>query len=275
MKKFIVLNLVGLVVVAALSALLLRNARSAASTLNAVDGFSTVQNEAGEIRAQMIAMSDAMRGFLLNPSRQEEYDNKKQADAALSKAVERLLANTTNAEYAELARQIGQLDEQKLDPIEDRVLDLAPRDAKAATSVYFNEYLPVRVQQMNLVDKLGRLAGEGFTGQVAAATAEAHRPTTLVLWAGGAVVLLMCGAFAWSVRTTRSVERQLAAETAAMSETAGSVLRASREVSRAAQSLSQGATEQAASLEADLRVDGGDGVDDAAERRELAAGRER
>jgi methyl-accepting chemotaxis protein/methyl-accepting chemotaxis protein-1 (serine sensor receptor) len=59
----------------------------------------------------------------------------------------------------------------------------------------------------------------------------------------------MLAAFAWSVRTTRALSGQISAHTASMGDVATSVLHAAREVARSSQSLSQGATEQAASLE--------------------------
>jgi methyl-accepting chemotaxis protein len=75
------------------------------------------------------------------------------------------------------------------------------------------------------------------------------RTMSLVLWVGGAVIIVMILAFIWSAYTGTQVNRKLSQETERLSETADGVLRASNEVARAAQSLSQGATEQAASLE--------------------------
>ena len=111
MKKLIVLNVFALVAVVGLALLLARNASDAQATLASVDGYANVRVEAMEIRTQMILMSDAMRGFLLNPTDRTEYDKKKQADAALIEAVKRLLASTDNPEYSEAARQIGKRQE--------------------------------------------------------------------------------------------------------------------------------------------------------------------
>ncbi|MGF2075569.1 hypothetical protein, partial [Enterococcus casseliflavus] len=76
MKKLIALNVVGLIVVIGLALLLNRNARDAKATLLDMQAFSNVQLEAAEVRTQMVAMSDAMRGFLLDTSRKQEADNK-------------------------------------------------------------------------------------------------------------------------------------------------------------------------------------------------------
>src|SRR5262249_51146904 len=150
-----------------------------------------VRMEATEIRTQMILMSDAMRGFLLNPSDKAEYTKKKQADEALSEAVKRLLASTDNPEYSETARQIGKLDEERLDPIENRILDLASQDSKAATKSYFDEYLPVRLQQMALVDRLRELSSKAFDKEVESAVARSAEVWRLVAGVGGSLIALM------------------------------------------------------------------------------------
>jgi methyl-accepting chemotaxis protein/methyl-accepting chemotaxis protein-1 (serine sensor receptor) len=248
-KKLVALSLFGLVVVIGLTALLARNASEAGSTLDAVKGFTNVRLEAQEIRLQMIAMSDAMRGFLLNPSNQAEFDKKKKADAALSAAVTRLLASASSPEYSDLARQIGKLDEDKLDPIEDRILDLAAHDAKAATHSYFNDYLPVRLQQLELVDRLQTLATGAYDAEVRDSAARTARVWTLAVRVGGTLIVLMIAAFAWSAWTTRMLSARISQQTAALADTAGGVLRAAGELSGSSQALSQGATEQAASLE--------------------------
>jgi methyl-accepting chemotaxis protein/methyl-accepting chemotaxis protein-1 (serine sensor receptor) len=249
MKKLIVLNAVGLATVVGLVGLLTWNARDAKTTMATLGGYTAVTMEAGEIRTEMIAMSDAMRGFLLNPSKTEEYAKKKQADEALSAAVKRLLAATANPEYADIARQIGKLDEEQLDPIENRVLDLAVHDAKKATQVYFDDYLPVRLKQMELVERLRSSASTAFTAEHDTAGARMDFLAATVLKIGGAVVIAMGLAFGWSAWATRVMSRRIGKETVSLGEVAGSVLRTAREVSASAQSLSQGATEQAASLE--------------------------
>jgi methyl-accepting chemotaxis protein len=249
MKKFIALNLIGLTLVGILAVWLWNNARGASTTLATLESLADVRKESGEIRTQMIAMSDAMRGYLLNPSNRDEFSKKKQADRALSDAVERLLAETSDPTYADLAKKIGELDEQKLDRIEDRVLELAAQDPKAATTAYFSEYLPVRTEQMALVERLQALATTGMATEVKTADAGMARTRSLVTWLGAISVIAMGAAFAWSVRSTRRFERQLATEAATMFDAATTVLEAARGVSQSAQSLSHGATEQAASLQ--------------------------
>jgi methyl-accepting chemotaxis protein len=249
MRKLIVLNLVGLVTVIGLAALLSRNANMAHQAMIDMQGFTNVEVEAAEIRLQMVAMSDAMRGYLLDTTNKAEAQNKEEADALLVKSVERLLASTSDKTFADLASKIGELDETKLDRIEDAVVELAGTDAAAATKSYWADYVPVRKQQMAMVDQLQKLAREAYDAEAKRVDDAMAQTASMVLWLGSAVVLMMILAFAWSAWTATQVTRQIGQETGRLSETADGVLRSASEVARASQSLSQGATEQAASLE--------------------------
>ncbi|HWI17626.1 MAG TPA: methyl-accepting chemotaxis protein [Vicinamibacterales bacterium] len=249
MRKLIVLNLVGLVVVIGLAVVLVNNANDSKRVLDDINTYTKVQAEAGEIRVNMIAMSDAMRGYLLDTTNKSEADKKQAADDALVKAVENLLAATDNPRFSELATQIGELDETQLDRIEDAILATATTDAAAATRSYFADYMPVRVRQMAMVDELQGLARHQYESEIQETTAAMSRTIANVIWIGGAVILIMAGAFGWSVWTTSRMTRQVNDETATLAETASGVLQAAAEVARASQTLSQGATEQAASLE--------------------------
>jgi len=249
MRKLIILNLVGLVTVIGLAALLSRNASLAQQAMANMAGFTTAESEAAEIRLQMVAMSDAMRGYLLDTTNKAEAARKEEADALLVKSVERLLAATTDKTFADLANKIGELDETKLDRIEDAVVELAGTDAAAAAKTYWADYVPVRQEQMAMVDQLQKLAQEAFARESNAVEADLARTSSLVRWVGGAVIALMILAFIWSALTATQVTRKLGQETVRLSDTADGVLRAASEVARASQSLAQGATEQAASLE--------------------------
>lgn len=249
MKKLVILNVVGLLVAIGLAVTLVSNARSAKALVLDMKSFTTVQVEAGEIRTNMIAMSDAMRGYLLDTSVKTEADKKQAADDALVESVEHLLASTSDQQFASLASRIGELDETQLDIIEDEILSTAATDAPGATKAYFARYMPVRVKQMAMVDELQALARTQYLNQVDAATAAMDRTISNVIWLGGGVTIIMLGAFGWSVATSLRISRQMSSETVALGEMAGGVLLAAEEVARMSESLSQGATEQAASLE--------------------------
>ena len=81
--------------------------------------------KAVKIRLAMLEMSDAMRGFLLDPTNQAELARKAAADSALVSRVQEL---TTLAPSADVMKRLGQLttfDSSRLNPIEDDILQLA------------------------------------------------------------------------------------------------------------------------------------------------------
>src|SRR5204863_4062053 len=133
---------------ALLALLLVRSTTNAASSLEDMASLTQEINHAQEIRKEMLVMGDSMRGFLLDPTQQKEWDAKMAADEALTKAVEGLLSTTDDAARKKMAGEIGEFDEQQLNPSENRVLDAAKSDKERATHLYFDEYLPLRTKQM-------------------------------------------------------------------------------------------------------------------------------
>ncbi len=109
--------------------------------------------------------------------------------------------------------------------------------------------MPVREKQMAMVDELERLASEQYEEEVEAANALMDTTISRVIWIGGAVVVVMVAAFVWSVVTSFRISKTMATETIALGQVASGVLLSAREVARMSEALSQGATEQAASLE--------------------------
>jgi len=249
MRKLVILNLFGLVVAIGMAFLLTQNARAARASLVEIRSLAAAESGAREIRTQMVAMSDAMRGYLLDTSKRTEADRKQLADDALVKAVEELTQDAADPSLVDLARQIGELDETQLDRIEDEVLVLAARDPGAAAHRYFADYVPVREQQMALVDRLQSQATAAAAEVVAASDRSLSRTITTVTWVAGAVILAMILAFAMSGSTVVKTNRKLRDESDVLTATAESVGLAAQELARASQSLSQGATEQAAALE--------------------------
>jgi methyl-accepting chemotaxis protein len=249
MRKLVILNVVGLIVSIGLAGLLVANARASKKLVSELKGFTAVQVEAGELRTNMLAMSDAMRGYLLDTSRSDEAAKKEAADDALVKSLERLLASANQPEFSKLGKEIGELDETQLNKIEDSVLAMAPKDGAAATKTYFGSYMPVRTRQMAMVDQLQQMAQEGYAHEVERANAEMDSTITAVTWVGGIVTVVMIAAFVWSLVTSFRISKQMSGETTTLGELAREVLLAANEVSRMSENLAKGATEQASSLE--------------------------
>jgi methyl-accepting chemotaxis protein len=245
MRKLIGYTLAGLVAVMGLAGLTAYDAYTANETVAEVGDLGRVRVEASEIRLNMVGMSNAMRGYLLDTANTQELKAKDAADDALVAAVERLKKVTTDPGILKLADAIGALDEAELDPMEDRVLEAAPKSAAEAKRIYFEQYMPIRDRQMAVVDQLDRAASAAADARMTQAQDESTRMMFVAVIAGTLVVAML----GWSMWTTVAVSRGLAAASLTLSDTADGVLRTSREVGRASQSLSQGATEQAASIE--------------------------
>ena len=245
MRKLILFTGAGLAAVILLAGVAVYTGLSARDSVADVDALGKVRDETEEIRLNMIAMSNAMRGYLLDTTNEAALKEKDAADDGLVAAVEQLKKSTTEKDLIELADQIGALDEAELDPMEDRVLEAAPKSAAEATRLYFEQYMPIRERQMAIVEKLDARADEISLAHIAAAQARTSRLSMVAIATGATVVALL----AWSMWITIAVSRKVTGASGTLGETADGVLRTAREVGRASQSLSQGATEQAASIE--------------------------
>ncbi len=148
-------------------------------------------------RLDMITMSDAMRGYLLNPSSEAEYARKMAADAALTKALDDVAARLAAAPevLAQLDR-IRTFDDQQLNKLENQVLELVKTDPPQAARFYASDYLPVRQTEWDMVGRLVELVAQVRQ----AASAEADSIWQAQLRAGAvalALVTALIGLIAW------------------------------------------------------------------------------
>jgi methyl-accepting chemotaxis protein len=111
--------------------------------------------KAVEVRLGMLEISDAMRGFLLDPTNRAELARKESADSAVSARIQAL---TRLAPSADVMKRLGQLtayDEKTLDPLEDAILSLAQSKKVAEARAQFdNEYLAARAIQTAIMDEI-------------------------------------------------------------------------------------------------------------------------
>ena len=249
MRKLLFLNIAALAMTAMLAVLIVRTTTGASQSLRAMAGFTDEINQANAIRKEMLVMGDSMRGYLLDPTQQREWDAKMAADDALVKAVEALLAGTSDPRRREMAQAIGKLDEEQLNPAENRVLDAAKTDRPKATALYFSEYFPIRQKQMGQVDALLKQAQEATAAHAAEEILALDSLKRIVFWFAGSGLILCAIAGVWAWRTTAAVTKQIAASVESLTTGMRQVSSAAGQVAGSAQSLSQGSTQQAASLE--------------------------
>jgi len=248
-KKLLALNIAALAMSALLAVLLLRTTTSSARSLEDMASLTQEVNHAQAIRKEMLVMGDSMRGFLLDPTQQKEWDAKMAADAALTKAVDGLLATAVDPARKQIAAQIGQFDEQQLNPAENRVLDTAKTDREQATRLYFDQYLPLRIRQMAQVEALLSEVEQTTAARATQEIGALESLKRLVYWFAGLGFLLCLAAMVWAWRTTGAVSGRIESSVTALTTAMEQTTMAAAQVAGSSQSLAQSSTEQASSLE--------------------------
>jgi len=249
MKKLLILNVAALAMSALLAVLLVRTTSSSADSLEDMASLTRQVNHAQAIRKEMLVMGDSMRGFLLDPTQQKEWDAKMAADEALTKAVEGLLATAEDPARKEMAEQIGKFDEDHLNPSENRVLEAAKTEREKATRLYFDEYLPLRTKQMAQVEALLSEVQQDASERAAEQISSLEFVKKLVYWFAGIGLGLCLAAVAWAWRTSGAVSGRIESSVAALTSAMEQTTMAASQVAGSAQALAQSSTEQAASLE--------------------------
>jgi methyl-accepting chemotaxis protein len=111
-----------------------------------------VEHKALEMRFDMLAMSDAMRGFLINPANTAERARKKQADEHFEAVVGDIRKLAPQGEILGLLQTAADMDANLLNKIEDELLAaIAHGDTDAAKARYNAEYLPLRQKQEAII----------------------------------------------------------------------------------------------------------------------------
>jgi methyl-accepting chemotaxis protein len=241
MRKLLILNVAALAMTAMLAVLIVRTTTDASQSLRVMAELTDEITQANAIRKEMLVMGDSMRGFLLDPTQQREWDAKMAADDALVKAVEGLLAGTSEPKRREMAEAIGKLDEEQLNPAE--------ADREKATALYFSEYAPIRQKQMAQVDALLNEVQQATSAHAAQEIQALDSLKRIVFWFAGTGLVLCALAGIWAWRTTASVTKEIAVSVEALTTGMRQVASAAGQVAGSSQSLSQGSTQQAAPLE--------------------------
>jgi methyl-accepting chemotaxis protein len=111
-----------------------------------------VEHKSLEMRFDMLAMSDAMRGFLINPANSAERARKKHADEHFEAVVADIRKLAPQGEILGLLQTAADMDANLLNKIEDELLAaIAAGDTEAAKARYNAEYLPLRQKQEAII----------------------------------------------------------------------------------------------------------------------------
>jgi methyl-accepting chemotaxis protein len=127
----------------------------------------TIRAKGLELRFDMMTMSDAMRGYLIDPRDTREMERKRAADEEFSRDIADIRKLNPPDEIVSLLDRAAQMDSTSVNRLEDEVLQLISAgridDAKKK---YIDEYLPVRKEQEKVIGDMEqttlRLAQQAF-----------------------------------------------------------------------------------------------------------------
>ncbi len=130
-------------------------------------GAETLRRQVGvageRIRYATLQMGDSLRGVMLEPGSQVDRRRKREADADLARAIGELRPLLrAQTDLLRALEAVGDYDTVTLNPIEDRLMQLATDDPAKARTDYVETYLPARrVQEQalnELINRVERLA---------------------------------------------------------------------------------------------------------------------
>ena len=162
------------------------------------------------IRADELRISEALRGRLLHPYGafgDQEVQNLKKADEDLDEAYAATRRMATDARLLDTLDGIENIDRTALDGLEERILSsIEKQESAEAERVYFDEYLPARAQQQELLNQLNELASQRITRSVERTGSQSR---IVAFIAFGLTLVLIVGGCALSYYLTRSFERPI------------------------------------------------------------------
>jgi methyl-accepting chemotaxis protein len=144
-----------------------------------------------EIRYAMLEMSDAMRGFLLDPTNQAEFQRKVAADSALAARIDQLRQLSPSGDVLKMIERASAYDAATLNPLEDGILTRI-KDGKLeeAHSQFNNEYMMARALQAGMMDEVERLSNRDKEAAVAAVARNQARARVIIAFSIALTVLL-------------------------------------------------------------------------------------
>jgi methyl-accepting chemotaxis protein len=157
-----------------------------------------IEHKALEMRFDMLEMSDAMRGFLINPENKAEMTRKKAADKNFQDDVAEVQKLAPDSEILKLAREAAEMDETVLDVQENVILGIIESgNPEKAKTTYTNEYLPLRLKQEAIISRIEEITIEQARSALASAerTYAVARATTWTLVIGVTLLGLIVSFF--------------------------------------------------------------------------------
>ena len=129
-------------------------------TVSIINSTNLLHIKSNKMEYNMLKMSDGLRGLLLEPDNKIEKKRKMEADDEFVKLSDETIKLTDNKDVKDLCIKIGEMDDKKLNPIEDSIMEIVITDINKARSLYWDKYLPVREQQTLMIKELNKIVDE-------------------------------------------------------------------------------------------------------------------
>lgn len=130
---------------------------SRTKTLKIIETGNKINIKTSNLEYDMLQMSDALRGLLLEPNNRLERQRKLDADSNFVKVIKDLDSITDNQEIKDTIVKISEMDDKKLNAIENEIMEVINKNVEQARKMYWEKYLPVRVQQTKLIEEVNQL----------------------------------------------------------------------------------------------------------------------
>ena len=196
-----------------------------------------------QMRIEMLQMSDAMRGMLLDPKNEAERQRKLAADGNFdrqAKELKVLLAD--RPELIEAINRANEYDANILNDSEEKICAMLTTNVAAAAELYQLTYLPLREQEIKLLDvfldKTDQVASQDV------ARAESGRKVGLIVVVSIIVIAIFIGRV-----QAGTIQRILRRNIGSLLEVSTQVTEAAGNITTTSQTLAEGSNEQAASIE--------------------------
>ncbi|MEP7001088.1 MAG: methyl-accepting chemotaxis protein [bacterium] len=145
-----------------------------------------------EIRYDMLQMSNAMRGYLLDPTNKSEMSAKEDADKKLLADADSIRALNPSTEILARISEASELDEKTLNPIEDRIMAMiSAGKIDEARAKYISEYMATRSRQEAILRDMETITQRQKLAAVVASQESVRQARTTTV--GLIVALLLFG----------------------------------------------------------------------------------
>jgi diguanylate cyclase (GGDEF)-like protein len=207
----------GLVMASAITAIIWTS-NSDAEILRNLALLELAKRQSTAVELNLMTMSDAMRGYLLDPANQAEIRRKLDADTELSAVVEGLKVTLTEVpSVIRLVSELETYDDQTLNKAEDHLVEIAGADIDAAKRLYKTDYLPKREREIGLVLALRHEVAQ-VEEALRAKAAQTHLKQIAFGGAATAIISTLSALLAWLC--ARAIGGQIRGMTAAMGKLA-------------------------------------------------------